>query len=85
MAPEWQAAVGRRCEARFQASRVKPCYLHQCRWFPGVIHALNEETGNFTIYYDDGDVEEEVLLRHVRAPRLWPPLPPPPRTIHRDR
>ena len=38
---DWAPAVGRRCKARWHASTTNAAYLHQRKWFPGVITAVD--------------------------------------------
>ena len=52
--------MGRRCEARFQASTARTRTLWQTRWFPGVITAVKNPPGYCSVLYDDGDFEKGV-------------------------
>ena len=60
--------IGDRVEGRFGASSGKVGEW-QCRWYPAVVASRSTRSGGCTyrLEYDDGDVEEAVLARYVRA------------------
>ena len=63
-APCWDVYVGCACEARHLASDAR-VPLWQTLWFPGKITAIYEETRTCEVLYDDGDVENGVLLKYL--------------------
>ena len=76
----WNVYPGCRCEARYLAS--DPDYqLWQTKWYPGTIAAIWWDTLTCKVLYDDGDVEERVLLQHVRQPPPEPPRAPRPHLV----
>ena len=40
---DWEPAVGRRCEARYLASKASKLQLWQCHWHPGVVTAVAKD------------------------------------------
>ena len=65
---DWEPAVGRRCEARFLASKASKLQLWQCHWHPGVVTAVAKDARPpyCSVKYDDGDAESRVRFEFVR-------------------
>ena len=55
-------------EARYQAKKYA---LSQTMWYPGVVQRVAQFGGSwfFDIAYDDGDIENDVPEKFIRAPR----------------
>ena len=76
---DWEPAVGRRCEARYLASKASKLQLWQCHWHPGVVTAVAKDARPpyCSVKYDDGDAESRVRFEFVRKEEEPPPPPPP--------
>ena len=64
--------IGARVEGRFQASLPgvgSSSLIKKTNWFPGMIHAIDEADGTYSILYDDGDYEKGVKRRFIRPMR----------------
>ena len=70
----WSPRVGERCEGRYRAG-VDGATLRRL-WYPGKL-VRQDEQGNFTVLYDDGDKDDGMPRKFLRPPMVYPvPLVP---------
>ena len=66
--PRVAYTVGDRVQARYLASKL-PGKRYKTHWFDGHVTEVQADGSSYCIRYDDGDYEEDVKRRFVRAPR----------------
>ena len=59
-------AAGARVRARAEATSIGPSRVWQTKWYSGVVRRVHDD-GSADVDYDDGDSEERVARRFIKA------------------
>ena len=65
-APSLELAAGVRVRARAEATSIGPSRVWQTKWYAGVVRRVHDD-GSADVDYDDGDSEERVARRFIKA------------------